>query len=157
MDKDDRRKDDLIARASVTIDAPVDEVWSALVNPRAIEQYMFGTNVSTDWAEGGAIRWTGEWQGESYEDKGVILDIQPERKLTYSHFSPLSGLADEPDNYHKVTIELEDRGERTEVTLEQDNNRSEEARQHSRENWEGVLSGLKDYVEGEDGVGDVYP
>jgi uncharacterized protein YndB with AHSA1/START domain len=150
-------ENDLIARASVTIDAGADEVWSALVNPRAIEQYMFGTNVTTDWGEGSPIRWTGEWQGKAYEDKGVILAMEPERKLEYSHFSPLSGRSDEPANYHTVTIELAERGERTEVTLEQDNNRSEEARRHARENWEQVLTNLKEYVEGEDGVGDVYP
>jgi uncharacterized protein YndB with AHSA1/START domain len=34
----------LIARASISIDAPSEKVWNALVNPEAIKQYMFGTN-----------------------------------------------------------------------------------------------------------------
>jgi uncharacterized protein YndB with AHSA1/START domain len=68
---------DLIARASVTIDAPGEKVWDALVNPEAIKQYMFGTSVVADWREGSPITWQGEWQGRSYEDKGVILQFKP--------------------------------------------------------------------------------
>jgi len=41
----------LIARASITINANSTQVWNALVDPQAIRQYMFGTNVVTDWRE----------------------------------------------------------------------------------------------------------
>lgn len=143
---------ELIAEASVTIDAPVDEVWSALVNPRAIEQFMFGTNVRTNWMEGSPITWKGEWRGKPYEDKGVILEHEPERRLKYSHFSARSGLPDEPESYHTVTVELSPRGGRTDVRLTQDNNRSEEARVHSAENWQTMLDSLKEYVEAGDSV-----
>ena len=73
--------ENLIARASVTINAPGAKVWDALVNPEAIKQYMFGTNVVTDWREGSPIIWKGEWQGKSYEDKGVILQFKPGRTI----------------------------------------------------------------------------
>jgi uncharacterized protein YndB with AHSA1/START domain len=46
---------DLIAKALVTIDAPLAKVWAALVDPKAIREYMFGTNVVTDWREGSPI------------------------------------------------------------------------------------------------------
>jgi uncharacterized protein YndB with AHSA1/START domain len=71
----------LIARDSFTINAPSAQVWDALVNPEAIKQYMFGTNVVTDWGEGSPIIWKGEWQGKSYEDKGVVLQLRPGRIL----------------------------------------------------------------------------
>jgi uncharacterized protein YndB with AHSA1/START domain len=138
----------LVAQAAVTIDAPGSEVWNALVTPAAIKQYMFGTNVESAWHEGSPIVWKGEWQGKSYEDRGVILKLQPERTLQYSHFSPLSGLPDVPENYHSVTIELARDGNRTRVSLTQDNNRTEEAREHSQKNWEMMLGALKKYVEG---------
>lgn len=89
----------------------------------------------------------GEWQGRSYEDKGVILRFEPTRLLQYSHFSPLSGLPDTPEHYHTVTIELSDEGNRTRVSLTQDNNPSEEAREHSERNWQLMLAGLKELVE----------
>jgi uncharacterized protein YndB with AHSA1/START domain len=82
------------ARASVTINATNMQVWNALVDPQAIIQYMLGTNVVTDWHEGSPIIWKGEWQGKSYEEKGLVLQFKPERTIQYSHFSPLSGLPD---------------------------------------------------------------
>ena len=42
----------LIAQASKTIAAPVAAVWEALTNPALIKQYMFGTDVVSDWREG---------------------------------------------------------------------------------------------------------
>lgn len=137
----------LIARASITINAPRSKVWEALVNPNAIKQYMFGTNVVSDWKVGSTIIWKGEWQGRSYEDKGVILVLEPGRQLAYSHFSPLSGLPDHPDNYHRVTVELSDEGSQTYVHLSQDNNPDEQAREHSEKNWALMLAALKRFVE----------
>ena len=138
---------ELIANASITIDAPVAKVWEALVNPDMIKQYMFGTNVVTDWKEGSPIVWKGEWQGKAYEDKGTILKIDQERVLQYSHFSPLSGQPDVPENYHTVTIELSGEGQQTNVSLSQDNNATEEAREHSEKNWNVMLEGLKKLLE----------
>jgi uncharacterized protein YndB with AHSA1/START domain len=137
----------LIASASITISAPNGKVWNALVNPEAIKQYMFGTNVVSDWYEGSPIVWQGEWQGKSYEDKGVILQFKPGRTLQYSHFSPLSGLPDKPDSYHIVTIELSDEGNQTRVSLVQDNNPTEQEREHSVRNWEMMLTALKKFLE----------
>jgi uncharacterized protein YndB with AHSA1/START domain len=136
-----------IARASITIDAPIAKVWNALINPELIKQYMFGTNVVSEWREGGSIVWKGEWQGKAYEDKGVILRLEPERKFQYSHFSPLSGLPDKPENYHTVTIELSTEGTATLVSLSQDNNQTEQEREHSEKNWTMMLNSLKKLLE----------
>ena len=137
----------LIAQASTTIDAPPVTVWNALVTPDTIKQYMFGTTVISEWRAGSPIVWKGEWQGKAYEDKGVILALEPQRRLQYTHFSPLSGLPDAPDNYHTVTIELAKETEGTQVTLTQDHNATEQAREHSQKNWEKMLSGLKALLE----------
>ncbi len=137
----------LIARASVTVNAPKAKVWNALVSPKAIKQYMFGTNVVSDWREGSPITWSGEWQGKPYEDKGVILQLKPERTVQYSHFSPLSGLSDKRENYHTVTIELWGEGNQTRVSLAQDKNPTEQARDHSEKNWEMMLIALKKFLE----------
>ena len=137
----------LIAKASTTIQAPVAKVWDALVTPATIKQYMFGTTVASEFKKGSPITWKGEWQGRKYEDKGVILDLQPQRKLAYSHFSPLSGLPEKPENFHNITIELVDKGKQTLVSLSQDNNTNEKERDHSQKNWEMMLSGLKKVLE----------
>ncbi len=137
----------LTAQASTSINAPTEKVWNALVKPEAIKQYMFGTNVVSDWHEKSPIVWKGEWQGKPYEDKGVILQFKPGQLIQYSHFSPLSGVPDKPENYHIVTIELSAEGNQTHVSLTQDNNATEEERADSEKNWGMMLAGLKQFVE----------
>jgi uncharacterized protein YndB with AHSA1/START domain len=137
----------LMARTSLSIEAPAARVWDALVNPQLIKQYMFGTTVVSDWQQGSPITWKGEWKGKPYEDKGKILKVEPQRLLQYSHYSPLSGLPDTPENHHTVTIELSAEGAQTRVSLSQDNNPSEEAREQSEKNWKLMLEGLKKLLE----------
>ncbi len=137
----------LAAKATTSIEAPRSKVWEALVAPDAIEQYMFGTRVESNWTAGSKITWQGEWNGKKYEDRGVILKFYPEQTLQYTHFSPLSGGPDTPENYHTVTINLSGDGNSTDVSLSQDNNADEKARGESEKNWVAMLEGLKKYVE----------
>jgi uncharacterized protein YndB with AHSA1/START domain len=137
----------LTAEAKIAVNAPVQRVWDALVTPETIKKYMFGATVESDWKEGSPIVWKGEWQGKPYADKGVILQLKPNRLLQYSHFSPLAGLPDIPENYHTVRIELASKGKQTNVSLTQDKNSTEQAREHSQKNWEMMLTGLKKAVE----------
>ena len=138
---------DLLAKATIIIDAPRSDVWTALVSPEAARVYMFGTELRSDWKTGSPITWEGLWEGRHYKDKGTIQDIERGHLLRYSHYSPLSGQADSPENYHTVTIELADSGDGTEVTLTQDNNSSEAARIHSEKTWGMMLAMLKQYLE----------
>ena len=136
-----------IAEAQTTIDAPIDKVWDAFINPGTIKKYMFGTTVISDWKEGSKIAWKGEWEGKLYEDKGIILQFKPKTKLQYSHFSPLTGQPDIPENYHTVTIELTDKDKQTIVFLSQDNNTTKQAKEYSEQNWMMMLTGLKKLLE----------
>ena len=137
----------MVATASTTIHAPVSSVWDALVDPKKIKQYMFGTDVKSDFKEGSPITWKGEWKGMPYEDKGIIQRTTPNRLLQYTHFSPMGGLPDKPENYHTVAIELLGNDGETKVKLSQDNNANEEAREESEKNWSMMLEGLKKLLE----------
>ena len=133
---------------SVTINAPRAKVWDALTNPLKVKQYMHGTTMSTDWKVGSPITWTGEWQGQSYEDKGTVLAVEPERLLKTTHWSPMGGSQDEPENYHTVTYELAEQGGKTILALTQDNNATqEEADKMAENNWGPMLQGLKETAE----------
>lgn len=136
-----------IAKAETTINASADKVWTALTDPEKIKKYMFGTTVVSDWKESGKIVWKGEWEGKSYEDKGKILILEPKKKLQYSHFSPLTGLEDIPENYHIVTIDLTEKDGQTTVTLTQGNNADEKTKDHSEKNWTMMLASLKKLLE----------
>jgi uncharacterized protein YndB with AHSA1/START domain len=132
----------------VTIHATRGEVWNALTDPDKVKQYLHGTEMSTDWKEGSPIVWRGEWKGRSYEDKGTVLAVQPERLLRYTHWSPMGGSEDKAENYHTVTYELAGDDGTTTLTLSQDNNPSqEEADKMADNNWGPVLDGLKEMVE----------
>ena len=135
------------ATAQTDIEAPRSRVWRALTDPDEIQKYMFGSRVETDWKPGSPITWRGEFDGKKFEDKGEILEVEDERRLKLTHFSPLSGENDVPENYHTLVYELQDKGGKTHVSLSQDNNKSEEAAEHSQANWEKVLAGLKRVVE----------
>jgi uncharacterized protein YndB with AHSA1/START domain len=137
----------LLAKVSTTIDASTSEVWKALTDPKAIKQYMFGTDVVSDWSEGSPIVWKGEFKGKPYEDKGVILEIDAQKTLQYTHFSALSGKPDKAENYHTIRIGLSDSNGATDLALTQDNNDTEQAREESEKNWGAMLDGLKKYVE----------
>jgi uncharacterized protein YndB with AHSA1/START domain len=136
-----------VATSTTTITATADRVWEALTDPAQIKQFMFGSTVATDWKVGSPITYTGEWEGKPFEDKGTILDVQPGKVLSTTHFSPLSGKDDVPENYHTVTYELAADGDKTIVTLTQDNNDSAEDASHSEHNWTLMLEALKKVVE----------
>lgn len=136
------------AKAQTEIDASADKVWAAMTDPDQIKEYMFGSLVETDWKPGSPIRWKGEFQGKSYEDKGEVLEVEPGRRLKVTHFSPLTGQDDVPENYHTVTYDLDEHDGHTHVALTQDNAGSEEEAEHSSAMWQQMLDGLRKQVEG---------
>jgi uncharacterized protein YndB with AHSA1/START domain len=138
----------LVAKTSIIINVPIEKVWDALINPDKIKLYFFGAQAMSEWKVGSQIVWKGEWQGKRFEDKGKILKKEANRVLQFSHFSPLTGDPDLPENYHTVTIELSnnDTGQTT-INLSQDNNSTEEAREHSEKNWNTMLKSLKKMLE----------
>ena len=137
-----------VATAETDINGSPALVWAALTDPEQIKEYMFGSQVETDWQPGSPIVWNGEWEGKPYQDKGEVLEVEPERRLKVTHFSPLTGQDDAPENYHTLSYELTANEGGTHVSLSQDNNGSEEEAEHSRSNWEMMLAGLKKHVEG---------
>ncbi len=138
---------DLVAKAQITINASTHDVWDALINPVKVKQYMFGADVESDFKPDSKISFTGEWEGKPFEERGYVLNVEKGKLLRYNTFNPASDKLDIAENYHTITIELKEAGNKTEVTLSQDNNESEEMRVHSQKNWEMVLEKLKNVVE----------
>ncbi len=132
---------------SLEINSSLANVWDALINPEKIKQYLFGTNAQCDWKVGSPLRFTGAWEGKSYEDKGTILAIDKEKLLSYNYWSNFSGLPDLPENYQIVTFRLKELHGKTELQLIQQNIRSEESKLHSEQNWKMVLNSLKELAE----------
>lgn len=132
-----------VAESAITIDAPPDRVWEVITDPEAVKEFMFGADLETAWTVGGPIVWRGEWEGKPYEDKGQILEVEPGRKLVHTHFSPLGGEDDKPENYHTLTWTLEGQDGQTRLTLSQDNNASEAAAEHSKGMWDMLVADVR--------------
>jgi uncharacterized protein YndB with AHSA1/START domain len=109
------------AQASRIIEATPDAIFRSLISPEMMKSFFFGADVASTFRVGDPITFRGSFKGKPYEDKGEILANEPPRRLSFSHFSPLNGTADSPENYHTVTFDLVPAGEATEVTLTQAN------------------------------------
>ncbi|MFC7848379.1 SRPBCC domain-containing protein [Arthrobacter sp. NPDC057388] len=136
------------AQASVVVGAGPGRVWQALTDPADVKEYFLGTHVTSTWQPGEPVTFEGEWQGKPYRDKGTVLEARPNELLRITHYSPLSGLPDVPENYHTVEYGLEPVGEGTRVSIVQGNNKSDDEAAESEKLWGMVLGNLKEYLEG---------
>jgi uncharacterized protein YndB with AHSA1/START domain len=136
-----------IAKATITLNAPASKVWDALIRPELIKEYLFGTEVTTDWQVGSPITYKGTWEGKTYEDKGKVLEVEPGKLLVSTFWSSLSGVPDIPENYQTVRYELATENGGTRLTIIQDNNDSEVGAKHSEQNWQMVLEEMKKLLE----------
>jgi uncharacterized protein YndB with AHSA1/START domain len=138
---------DFIARAEVRVGADAERVWAALTEPDQIAGYMHGSRVTTTWEVGSPITWEGEYDGRAYQDKGEVLAHDEPRLLSVTHYSPMMGRPDEPENYHTVVYTLTATDEGTHLALTQDGNETEEQAEQFGQNWQTMLDGLKVQVE----------
>lgn len=90
---------------SVKINATPSKVWDILTNPNKIVLYT-GSTTQTDWNVGSPITWSGEMHGTKYENKGKVLENNPNNLLRYTYWSGMGGDADLPENYSEITYTL---------------------------------------------------
>ncbi|HMQ46811.1 MAG TPA: SRPBCC family protein [Saprospiraceae bacterium] len=127
------------AKIEQTFPVSPSTLWVWLTEPERIRQYFFGTNLVTSWQPGTTIFWRGEWEGKAYEDKGTVLKFEPEKMLEYDYFSSWSEAEDIPENYQIIRYELEAQGDHTLLTITQSNIPTEEQKDHSVQNWKGLM------------------
>lgn len=137
----------LTLKTEIKFKAPAAKVWQGLTDPAMIKKYFFGTNLKTDWKAGSPIIWSGEWQGKTYEDRGTVLEVTPGKHAKYTYWSQMSGTEDKPENYQTLTYDLDEKNGETTLTLTQENITSEQAKEHSEQNWHSVFDGLKKLIE----------
>jgi uncharacterized protein YndB with AHSA1/START domain len=135
------------ARASIDIEAPPERVWAALTEPALVREYLYGAEIKSDWKKGSPITFKGEWKGRAYEDKGEILEIEPGKRLKVTHYSPLSGQPDVPENYHRVTYAITENGQGSTLTITQENNRDQAEVEESEKTWATILGNIKALLE----------
>jgi len=134
-------------RKVIKFNADRSKVWDALVNPEIIKEYLFGTEVISDWEVGSRMIFHGEWNGSEFNDKGNILAIEPEKLLKYNYWSIFSGLDDKEENYSVITYQLKEEGGQTVLLLTQEGFNDKHAKEHSEMSWDMILEKMKEIVE----------
>jgi uncharacterized protein YndB with AHSA1/START domain len=144
----------LFIEDSITINASPAKVWDALINPEQTKKYMFGCETVSDWKVGSPLLWKGNYEGKDVIFvKGIILDIQPEKRLSYTAIDPNSSIPDIPENYLTVTYELKEENGKTVLSVSQgDYSKVAEGKmryEHSVAGggWESILASIRDLLE----------
>jgi uncharacterized protein YndB with AHSA1/START domain len=106
------------ASVSAFVPQTPERVWAELLHPGA--RWMLGANFETDFQPGSPVQFEGHFYGRSFSDHGKLVEIERPHLMHFTHYSPLSGLADAPENYHdiRVTLESVDHGTRIHVVQE---------------------------------------
>lgn len=136
-------------QTTIEFEAPIEKVWHGLTDAATVKQYFFGTNLKSDWKVGSPITFSGEWEGHTYEDGGIILEIDPPELLKYTYWSSMSGTENKAENYNNITYELSESGSITTLIITQDGVKTQQAAEHSEQNWKSVFEGLKKILKGE--------
>jgi Uncharacterized conserved protein len=138
---------DFVVTKALDIKAPVSKVWNFLTTPEGIKEYLFGTNVTSEWKVGSLIRFTGEYEGKPYEDKGTIEVFDKEKVFEYTYYSSFSGVPDQAENYSLVRMELEPIEEGTRLKVKHSNFPTEAVYQNNEKQWDLVMDTIKDKTE----------
>jgi len=136
------------ATVSQDIRASIEAVWDAITKPEIVKQYFFGTNLVTDWKVGSPLFFRGEWQGKSYEDRGIVLAFEPMKSLAYNYWSSLGGVEDKPETRQIIRFDLVRVDDSVRLAIHQSNVDTQARADHSAANWRSVLEALKQLVEG---------
>lgn len=132
---------------SIRIRAPLDAVWDALVDPQKIAQWLNGAHVETTWKPGSPITFSGSLEGMTYRDKGVVVKLEPQALMQYTHWSKWSRLPDTPEHYSVITITVTPAQGGTLLAVRHENLATEEMYKHSKSHWETRLPELKKLLE----------
>ena len=138
----------MIAKATTDIDAAPEHVWASLTEPEQIAVWMQGSQVTTTWEIGSPITWTGEYDGRQYQDKGEVLTFDEPHILSVTHYSPMMGEPDAPENYHTLVYTLTSDDGGTHLELTQDGCTDQEQADQFSQTWQQMVDALKAHLEG---------
>lgn len=138
----------LIASNNINIQSTPEKVWDVLTNPEQIKEYLFGTEVLTNWNIGNSIIFQGDYNGQQYKDKGNVIENKKNELLKYDYWSGFSGLDDKPENYSVVTYKIEKLDDNfVNFTWHQQGFSSEEGKCHTEEGLITMLEKIKELAE----------
>ncbi|AEA44854.1 SRPBCC family protein [Fluviicola taffensis] len=138
-----------IEKSILIQDSPA-KIWEYLTNPDLMKQWMgdpeMNIEVITDWKVGNPFGIKG-FHHLQFENKGTILQFEPEKIFQYEYLSSMSNLADTPENHTMITFNLVPKAEKTELIVEAENFPSKIIYKHLEFYWNGTVTLLKNLIE----------
>lgn len=135
---------------TIIIKAPPFAVWDALTNSEVMKQWMgepeLEIEIITDWQVGAPIVIKG-FHHIRFENKGVVLQFEPNKVLEYNFLSSLSRLPYRPENYTIVEFRLAPLESQTTLTLILRNFPTEVIFRHLDFYWMTTIEIMKKEVE----------
>ena len=139
-----------LIKKTVVINALAADVWKALTQPFLMKQWMseddMNLHIQTSWAVNSPITISG-FHHLPFVNKGIILEFDEEKVLSYSHNSSLSRLSDEPQNYSVIKFDLSPAETQTALTLTISNFPTETIHKHLEFYWQTTIVLLKKFIE----------
>ena len=133
----------------IYIAAPIERIWQALTDPKLTEQYWFGYRIASDWKIGS--HYVVDKDGVPPFDKGIVLECDPPRRLSYTWHPQYQNVLHEP--HSRVTFELVPFESEVQLTVIHDEFEADSKVFESVSGgWPKVLSSLKSLLETGNGL-----
>ena len=133
--------------STITINASTQKVWNILTKPEMVKLWQYGSELQTTWEPGTAIRFSTAWEDKVFEQRGLVLEMQPYELIKYSLFAPRPDLEDKPENYFIMNYVLTEENGQTKLEIIQEDNRSNAVQEEPQGEENPVLKSLKDLAE----------
>ncbi|MBK6990413.1 MAG: SRPBCC domain-containing protein [Chitinophagaceae bacterium] len=133
--------------STITINASTQKVWNILTKPEMVKLWQYGSELQTTWEPGTAIRFSTAWEDKVFEQRGLVLEMQPYELIKYSLFAPRPDLEDKPENYFIMYYILTDDNGQTKLEIIQEDNRPNAVQEEPQGEENPVLKSLKDLTE----------
>jgi len=134
---------------NIIIHSNPSQVWKALTDPKLMERWMSESpiEIHTDWKTGSPMIIRGILSQTPFENKGEVLQFNPEKLLAYSHLSSLSNLPEESENYTIIEFQLSSIEKGTSLTIHLRSFPTEIIYKHLVFYWNTTLEILRKFLE----------
>jgi uncharacterized protein YndB with AHSA1/START domain len=135
---------------TVLINTLAPTVWEYLTNPNLMKKWMgeseMNIEIITDWKVGNSIIIKGFHHLE-FENKGIVLQFEPNKVLQYNQLSSISRLIDKTENYSVISFNLTSNQRQTWLALRVHNFPTETIFKHLDFYWKTTMEIIKRKIE----------
>ena len=135
---------------TISINSDAATIWANLTNPELMTKWMgeleMKIEIETDWKVNSPMIIRGFHHVE-FENKGIILQYDKEKRLSYSHLSSISRLQDKTENYSILEFTLTPLEKFTLLSLNISNFPTDSIRKHLEFYWKSTIITIKEMIE----------